>query len=357
MTNLTKSLLDAISIIANKTIEEVSSDKTIKVIVEKVVSTSEGKYFVTHNDGKFYAYVQSGSTDLYQVGEQVYVLVPEGDMSQKKFILGRVEDKEDFFDKESNNFLLDDYVMIGDNAIIENEYKEENSVHVQRMQPLRLNSHHINDFHYCYLHDSSIINNQFNYNTLEYPTIDIDEQAFLNSAKQSEALLIRAKFKTSLDIENIGNYGIIVNIAFADETNPQTDNSGNVVYPPKTIAYILDTSKMTGNPMKFYDYTSQYVVAPFDGSKYLYIDSIIAFSEGFVNQNINPHTSEDDVNIYIDDFEIVGLKEISAIQGDYKLRLLTPRGNTIRVGEKNTLKITALTTYINQDITSNTLFY
>ena len=356
MTDLTKSLLDAISIITNKTIDEASSDKTIKAVIKKVISTSEGKYLVGCDEGdSFYAYNQSGSKEIYQVNEQIYILVPKDDMSQKKFIIGRVKDDEENISfKKLTSFLLNDYITIGDNAIIENTYQEENVVHVNRMQPLCLNSHAINDFYYCYLHDPSIIEN---YNTVNYPSINIDEEMFFNSAKQAKALLLRAKFKADIDINNIGNYGIIVNIAFADETNPQIDDNGNITYPPKLIAYVLDTNKMTGNPMQFYDYNSQYVISEFDGEKYLYIDSIVAFSEGFVDVLTEPHDEDDDVNIYIDDLEIIALDEISAINGDYKLRLTTPRGNTIKSNKKNNLKIVATMTYLNQDITENTTFY
>lgn len=363
MANVSKSLLDAISIIANKSADEVSSDKTIKAIVKKIVSTSEGKYLVSYNSGDFYAYLQSGVTDLYNIGEKIYVLVPEGDMTQKKFILGRVQEEDQESKKILQSSLLNDYVAIGSNAVVENKYVSPNKAYVKKMQPLALNSHHINDYYYCYLHDPDSVkdlprkNNKHIYNTLEYPSVSIDEETFSNSAQEAEALLIRAKFKASLDTELAGNYGIIINIAFADETNPQTDKNGNVTYSPKLISYILDTSKMTGNPMKFYDYTSQYIIADFDGANYLYIDSIVAFSEGFVNTSINKHNDDDDIYIYIDDIEIVALNEITAVNGDYKLRLTTPKGNTIKVGKKNELKVTAVTTYINKDITKNTVFH
>lgn len=367
MIDLTQSLLQAISIIADRSVEEISSDKTIKAIIKKNINTSEGKYLITYNDGDFYAYTQSGSTDIYQAGEEVYILVPEDDMSQKKFIIGRVEDNKDYSLSEVlNSSLLNDYIMIGDNAIIEKEYPAaeldededfpENRLDVVRMQPLKLDSHSIQKFHYCYLHDPSIVNST-DYDTIQNRVVDIDEEVFSNSAKQAKALLIRSKFKANLDTDNIGNYGIIVNIAFADETNPQVDDSGNVTYLPKLVAYILDTSKMTGNPMRFYDYVSQYTIVPFDGEKYLYIDSIIAFSEGFVNEETDPHDEYDDVYIYMDNLEIIALDEISAVSGDYKLRLITPKGNTIKVGRKDELKINAIMSYSNQDITQNTVFY
>ena len=349
MVNLTKSLLDAISIIADKTIDEVSSDKTIKAVIKKSISTSEGKYLVTYNDGDFYAYTQSGATDVYQVDEQIYILVPEGDMSQKKFIIGRVKDENEDVSslKTPTSSLLNDYVVLGTNAIVDKEY---GSLVINRMQPLQLELQESGSFYYCYVKDKTEINQlEIDYDSITYPVVSIDEESFTNSAKQAEALLIRAKFKTDINTKNIGHYGIIVNIAFEDKTNPQMDEEGNTVYPPKIIAYMLDTNKMTGNPMKFYDYTSQYMIAAFDGENYLYIDSIVAFSDGF-----------DDIiedSIYIDDIEIIALDEVSAISGDYKMKLTTPLGNTIKAGRRDNLKIVSKITYLNQDITKNAVFY
>ena len=362
MVNLTESLLKAISIVADKSAEEAFSDKTIKAIVKKAVSTSEGKYrkyLVTYNGGDFYAYLQSGSTDVYQEGEQIYILVPEGDMGQKKFIIGRVKNEEYSSPKGLTSSLLNDYVTIGNNVIIENKYSSNDSLNIKRMQPLALNSYKTRDYYYCYLKNPENINglSEEYYNNFNYPAVSVDEEAFSNSAKQAKALLLRAKFKASLDVDNIGNYGIIVNVAFADDTNPQTDEDGVITYPPKLVAYVLDASKMTGNPMKFYDYTSQYMIAAFDNQNYLYIDSIVAFSEGFVDQDIDDIDDGIDPYIYIDGLEIIALDEIAAVNGDYKLKLTAPLGNTVKEGRKDNLSIRANVTYLNQDITNSTIFY
>lgn len=361
MIDLTESLLKAISIVADRSAEEVASDKTIKVAIKKNISTSEGKYLVTYNGGDFYAYTQSGSKDIYEENEQVYLLLPEGDMSQKKFIIGKVEGEKNQSEKILNSSLLNDYVLLGDNAVIEKGY---GLLGIQKMQPLHLNSYKVQDYYYCYLRDKNLANeivdenNNIIYNTSEYPIIDIDEESFSNSAKQAKALLLRANFKTSLDTNSIGNYGFIVNIAFADKTNPQTDEDNNVIYPPKLVAYVLDTNKMTGNPEKFYDYTSQYTISNFDGENYLYIDSIIAFSEGFVEEEIKNYDNEIiDPYIYFDNIEIIALNEISAVNGDYKLRLSTPKGSTVKEGKKDSLEVAATVTYLNQDITKDTVFY
>ena len=374
MTNLTKSLLDAISIIADRSAEEVFSDTTIKVIVKKVVSASEGKYLVNYNNGDFYVYTQSGSKDVYEVNEQIYILIPEGDMSQKKFIIGRVQndDEEEYLSYEAlSSSSLNDYITIGKNLIVENSYLIDGIVS-KTMYPLSLNSQTktgINSY-YCYLKNPEEVKNSlqneqqnnFKYNTIEYPTVDIDEEAFSNSAKQTKALLLRANFKASLGSDtNVSNYGIIVNIAFSDKTNPQIDDDGNVSYPPKLVAYVLDTSKMTGDPMQYYDYVSQYIISSFDSENYLYVDSIIAFTEGLASNEIEEigETGEEekDSYIYINNIEIIALDEISAVNGDYKLKLTTPQGNTIKEGRNDILKVVANMTYLNQNITKDTTFY
>jgi hypothetical protein len=371
MIDLTESLLKAISIVAEKTVEEVSSDTTIKGIVEKIVSTSEGKYFITNSSGGFYAYSQSDS-DIYQEGDQVYVLVPEGDLSQKKFIIGKTEEDSSFNKPVSS--LLNDYVELGSNIVIEDTY---DNLGMEKMQPLALDSQLLYNYYYCYLRNPASVNTsaQFRQDYNNSKHISIDEESFSNSAKQAKALLIRGDFKAAFNSDTIGNYGVIVQIAFEDKTNPQTDDNGNIIYPPKLVAYILDANKMTGNAMKFYDYTSQYMIAPFDGENYLYIDSIIAFSEGFIEENIDivdgetGETGEEenkqeiieeediDFNIYIDNLEIIALDEISAVSGDYKLRLTTPKGSTIKEGSKNNIAIKATMTCLDQDITKETTFY
>ena len=362
--SISQSLLNAMSIVANKTAEDITSDKTIKAIVKKCVSASSGLYQISYNAGYFNAYLPSGSTDIYDVGEEVFILVPQGDMTQKKFIIGRVtEDEGEISNKTSS--MLNDYSIIGANSVIEKTYNLENELHTTKMQPLALNSHNISDFYYCYVNPKSDTYSEaksfsidgYHYDSIGYPVVEIDDESFKNSAKQAEALLIRAKFKASLDTSIIGNYGLIVNIAFADKTNPQVNKDGETVYPPKVVSYVLDSAKMTGNPVKFYDYSSQYIISAFDGENYLYIDSIIAFSEGFVNSNTSKHTDGDDVNIYIDGIEILALDEISAINGDYRLQITTPLGNTVLSGEGDELEIQAKVTYFDKDISKGTRFY
>ena len=65
------------------------------------------------------------------------------------------------------------------------------------------------------------------------------------------------------------------------------------------------------------------------------------------------------IYIYIDDIEIFILSEIAAIDGDYKLSIMTPLGNTIQENdsESKELVLEAKTTYLNNDITTNVSFY
>lgn len=366
ISDISESLLKAMSITAAKAAEDLSSDKTIKAIVKKCVDASSGLYRVTYNSGTFNAYLQSGSTEVYKIGEEVYVLVPQGDMTQKKFIMGRVQEDDKDSTTVSVKTLLSDYQTIGANPVVEKTYTSENGLAVKRMQPLTLESHDISDFQYCYINEQSenyeqvmsyALKNGGHYDSYEYPVIDIDNQVFINSAEQASALLVRAKFKAALDTSSTGNYGLIVNVAFKDTSSATTDEDGNTVYSTKIISYVLDVPRMTGNPMKYYDYTSQYMYATFDGENYQYIDSIIAFSEGFVDTATARHSGTDDTSIYIDDIEILALEEISSTSGDYKLQLTAPGGNTVSAGENTSLTIQAALTYLDENVSDNSIFY
>lgn len=366
--DISESLLKAMSITAVKAAEDLSSDKTVKAIIKKCLDASSGRYQISYNSGTTSAYLPSGSTEVYQTGEQVYVLVPQGDMAQKKFIMGRVQDNDAEDDTTvAVKSLLSDYQTIGANPVLEKTYKSANGISNKKMQPLALDSHSITDFQYCYVNEQSELYDEVvksvkadgsKYDSYGYPIVAVDEESFANAAKQAEALLVRAKFKAALDTATVGNYGVIVNIAFSDSTNPTQDPvTGEITYPPKVVSYALDCSKMTGNPMKYYDYSSQYMFALFEGEKFLYIDSIIAFCEGFVSSKQNQHSTDDDIYIYMDDLEVLALDEISSVDGDYKLQLTTPNGNTIQTGETANLTIQAKVTYQNSDVTDNTLFY
>ena len=85
-----ESMLQAMDIIAAKQFNSASYDQTIVCTITDRSSASK-KFFYTVTDGstKFKAYVLSAQeAEEYDVDDQVYVKIPNGDYSKKKYIEG-----------------------------------------------------------------------------------------------------------------------------------------------------------------------------------------------------------------------------------------------------------------------------
>jgi len=75
--------------IAEKAILNAGFDKTVQATIISCVDPSIGKYKVRYQDGYWYAF--SNNIDLtYSNGSNVYVLIPNGYMSNIKTIIGAV---------------------------------------------------------------------------------------------------------------------------------------------------------------------------------------------------------------------------------------------------------------------------
>ena len=83
-------LLQSISILAEQAVKKAGYDKTIRATVIKCVDPTIEQYKVRYQDSYYYAY-GNGAGVNYPAGANVYILVPKGDMSQLKTILGTVQ--------------------------------------------------------------------------------------------------------------------------------------------------------------------------------------------------------------------------------------------------------------------------
>lgn len=79
---------DMIDGIAERRVSATPMDLTIDAEVTKIVNIDIGEYKVEHQGSVFSAFSNEPEV-TYNVGERVYVLVPQGDFSTKKVILGR----------------------------------------------------------------------------------------------------------------------------------------------------------------------------------------------------------------------------------------------------------------------------
>ena len=112
MSIIEDSICDAIDILVKQAISSAGFDKTIQATIISCSEPSTGEYLVKYQDSKFYAYASNPDIS-YNTGALVYLLVPEGDFSNHKTILGAVKNlganynsqitKEDQYNEIGNN--------------------------------------------------------------------------------------------------------------------------------------------------------------------------------------------------------------------------------------------------------------
>ena len=264
-------LLQAMSIIAKKAVSEAQFNKTIQAVIVECKDASIEKYRVRYQDGFWEAY-GNGSGVTYLPGASVYILVPNGDMSQPKTIIGTVE-------KLGINYI---------NTISEeNQYYENGS-----------NTLSTNQFELCSYQTKTI--EIYNRNK-EKNLIDINEEETSFYLKNSSHLKCSFNIKTNLDLYQrySGNYGIKFYLTFLDKAREEQ----------VTREYIFDTYLMTGNPYLYTNKVLQTTVFEIDGVNFQYIDKIELFTEGFPKQ-----AGGKPADIFISNLAIVGVNQLSQQQ-------------------------------------------
>ena len=307
--SIEQNICDAVDIIVNRAISQAGFDRTISAIVVECVDQVIGKYKVKYQDSVYYA-TSDNSTTVYNVNSEVYVLIPSGDFSKEKKILGTVKSL-------GANYITsvegdEGYEYIGTNVVLpHNEiglcsYKKESSTDTQL------------DYQVLYDADSAT------------SFLRIDIAAIEEYLKQSTHLIAGARFKTKLDKvqRNYGDYGLIFSLEFLDDAYKQSIIKD----------YVVNVDNMLGQPYNFTTFSHQIEEFEINGANFQRIKSIIAYAKDF------PNTDGSKPNdIFIKDIEISGAVQIDAAALDsYYLSLMTPQGTFFPKGaELNALTLEA----------------
>lgn len=343
MANLQDVVLEAVDTIVSNRIEQIATDKTVTATVAGCTNSLTGEYLVSYNGGKLKAYAQEGNT--YTQGQSVYVLIPEGDFTKKKNIVGVAQAAEDDNNISFVSSAISNYNLIGRNCLSDKD----------KVTPTGLRSYKKEDYKVLYKKDEDVSGSRPQF-------LSIDTQELENNIKQAEAVLIEASFRTSLPREHkltkTGEYGITFILAFKD--GDATDDNGQALV--KKLSYTIDSNSMTGSPLKYQNYFDQYQIFPIDVENFLYIDQIIFYCKDFV-ETTDPIQSQDrpigwDDDIFIKDVEFYGLRKISAANGDYQMHLSMPKGSTFRdLTENSSLSAVGTLRHKNEDLSSDAMFY
>ena len=287
--NYETQILDSIQMIVDNAISKADFDKTIKAVINEASNSADGKYIVSYQGSLLVAY--SSNLDVhYTKGMEVYVLIPGNDSSQRKTIIGAVDN----YGLDYTSLLEGDasYDTIGKNIVNSDKTFELCSYNKEETKIL-------------YHRDNNI--NAIGYNSEDFETY----------IKNAEYLICGATFKTALPLEQQlqGDYGIAFDIDY------KIDNE------TITKTYIVNTSKMIGAPYSLATDTRQYEIFNIDTNNILSVKQIYIFAYNF--PNIEAGQPND---IFVSKIELLAAAKITEEElNSIALSIITPQGTYFNI--------------------------
>ena len=238
---LQETILRAMDAVVTQRNNELKLDKTITAIIKKNVGVRNNRaiYEVEYEGGRLVATAQN-STDSYIPNTSVYVLVPQGNFSNEKIIIGRASTISTDRSSSVVAAAANSYSIIGANLIestsdekIKNIEYGLHSFHDHVTESFG----HPSDHRFQVLYDINSGTNRIKFN---------DNR--LNIYKdQTTALMLKADFQTNLDIEqrrqSNARYGLLFNFSFDNlnkgfgETNGEIFENLAPIVEGKVIEY------------------------------------------------------------------------------------------------------------------------
>lgn len=300
MSDLKESLFQAIRVIAQAEDSKLTFTKTIEATIFDNSQAPEGIYQVQYQDGVFPAYTDADNKVTYNIGDAVLVLIPDGDFSKHKRILGKKSQVGGGdSDSASTSTSLDKIDWIGPDWSIWLDYDKTDPF---AGKGLIAGGEQ----------ESLILFDGF---TQEDTTDEIIFKRYFNAC---HAFLIKVNFRTDFPQDKIstyygGNYGLRL-----------TFQKNGTEY-----VFILDTDNMNGDPYNYKDPSTQYIIYKYDNEALAgaTITKIELFQEGFTNE---PQDHED---IFASNLELSFVQEIEDLDNGYSINILTPQGNVVSAQE------------------------
>lgn len=330
---LQDALLDAIDYMTTAKMDKLTLDKTVVATIVKNEDLLKNTYRIRYQGNEnLVARAQSG--DIYKKGQQVYVLVPQNDLSNDKIILGTASVDNASSEAGFISSVMNDYTYSGENAFLSSPtvFGLRSNYKADKQDKK----------------DSALV-----YGSKEFLGQAGDQESpyvvntrFGQSAKNSEKIMLKAEFRTSLPsyhrMPNCGGeYGLKVILSFntndvyyyvldgdnkekttKDDGTPYTvnDEGVQVGHKKRYQLYTLESSSsaFTGQPFNYPSFTEQYAIFDFDAKNFNAVESVVVYCQGFP---LKEGELKEPENIFIRNVQIYGLSRITAVQGDYSLRL------------------------------------
>lgn len=349
-----EAFFDAINQISQANINSTKKDLTINAEVTLVVNVDIGEYKVTYQGNVFSAF----STDplvVYKKGEQVYVLVPQGDFSGKKIILGRsaYQNNLSYADQQA---MTNIYIDKGPNWLdawytIDHTPLQICAVPASSKGVLAFEEKQANYSDVGFMR--AMPNAWDREEATRYPTGYMTPEELAEADEQLSAfadvyswLKIGASFRTQFtNSHTVGKYSLIVELLVQNPT--YNDNKNSVKYNvdvPKYLAvpYELGFKDFNGTPYSFIVESPQVGYFQVEPGTIKGLSRIYLTQDGNFVADIRPQYNAkgqieykiensiyDENNIFCDDIEIRFAEKVNLTEGLFYCYIESPFGNNV----------------------------
>ena len=301
MSDLNNSIFQATETIVNAVVENLKFDRSVTAEIVRLNNAEIGEYVVKFEGNEMFAYVND-ITVTYNIGDSVYVRIPEGDLSNKKFI-----ERKDEGNKEGVGQLKSSMIQIEDRS-----------------------PNLIQD-----IEELSLTLGKEKYETSKKATTvtsSISDTSFKDYASNYTTIQISGIFTTALLGEHSkGNYGIKVNFKTA---------SGD-------YQVVLDNNNFVGNLYHCEKGVYQSIQVQVLKDYLAGIESIEFFQNGFESDKYQKYDKDsnkmidvynEEPALYVKDIQVKFVEIIDYSQTDYYVNIQTSDGTRVSENKDVTLK-------------------
>lgn len=330
MNEISEQLLQAMDIIAEEKVSQLQFDKTIQATIYGVVNLDTGEYKVQYK-GNIFSVFASDLTETYKVDDAVYVTVPQGNFSFKKFIIGLVSSKSlnqnQLTDLQNSIFEISPTFDL----LYGGAYDREAPYGVIAGAPTESANGH------AYIYEGP---NEYSSN--DYHGL------FQQYASKYDLIRVQANFLTQFyDIHNKGNYGLELEFFAKDN-----EKDFSVVF------FRLDLNSFNGDPYNLNVYSPQYVILKVQKNYLLGLKSIKLFEEDFEydklvkDGKVTDEENKENPNIFVKDIEVQFVEQKNLSDTAYYLTIAAPKGIAFSQNVSSSLDLVGRLIYQGKDIMS-----
>ena len=296
-------LYQAIEIIADSKIAKLKFDKTVEAVISSVVNIDTGEYKVSYEGNTFVAFA-SDLTIEYELNDSVYLKIPEGDLSNKKMIEGKVTSASISASKKDSL----------------TQAKIYQGPEISTLYNLSSWLSDEEDYGVAAGADESHEPGQL----MLFTTENAENETFKLYANKYNHMEISADFMAEfLDWHDYGDYGLEIKFSVSEE-GIKNEYSG---------IYYLDITAFNGQPYDFPSPSPQSVIIKYPLNYLTGIEYIKLFQKGFIKGQAENNPKEiDQPNIFVYNISMkfVEIKDLSI--APYYLYISSPSGLDIKNG-------------------------